>query len=384
YAGRVDDQVKLRGFRIELGEIQAVIAGHAGMARAAVVVREDRPGDQRLVAYVVGETEGLREYVAARLPEYMVPSAFVALEVLPLTTNGKLDRRALPAPDYGPEGESGRAPRTAREEVVCGLFAEVLGLESVTIDDDFFRLGGHSLLATKLVSRIRTVLEAELPIRQLFETPTVAGLAAALEAVAGEARRGVAPVVPRPERIPLSYAQQRLWFLNQFEGPSATYNAPVALRLSGPLDRETLRLALADVVARHESLRTVFAEDGEGARQIVRPVDEAAVALPVTEVGEEGLPAALADAAALPFDLAREIPFRAALFAVTDGQHVLLLLTHHIVSDAWSREPLARDLTAAYAARVAGGAPVWEPLPVQYADYSLWQREVLGSEDDPG
>ncbi|MFC7988723.1 non-ribosomal peptide synthase/polyketide synthase [Streptomyces pilosus] len=384
YAGRVDDQVKLRGFRVELGEIQAVIVGHAGVARAAVVVREDRPGDQRLVAYVVGETEGLREYVAARLPEYMVPSAFVALDALPLTTNGKLDRRALPAPDYGPESESGRAPRTAREEVVCGLFAEVLGLESVTIDDDFFRLGGHSLLATKLVSRIRTVLEAELPIRQLFETPTVAGLAAALEAVAGEARRGVAPVVPRPERIPLSYAQQRLWFLNQFEGPSATYNAPVALRLSGPLDREALRLALGDVVARHESLRTVFAEDGEGARQIVRPVDEAAVALPVTEVGEEGLPAALADAAALPFDLAREIPFRAALFAVADGQHVLLLLTHHIVSDAWSREPLARDLTAAYAARVAGGAPVWEPLPVQYADYSLWQREVLGSEDDPG
>ncbi|MFE6992751.1 amino acid adenylation domain-containing protein, partial [Streptomyces pharetrae] len=384
YAGRVDDQVKLRGFRIELGEIQAVIAGHPEVARAAVVVREDQPGDQRLVAYVVGSVDGVREYVASRLPDYMVPSAFVALDELPLTVNGKLDRRALPAPDYGSEGESGRAPRTPREEALCGLFAEVLGLESVSIDDDFFRLGGHSLLATKLVSRIRTVLEAELPIRQMFETPTVAGVAGALEAVGGEARRGVSPVVPRPERIPLSYAQRRLWFLNQFEGPSATYNAPVALRLSGSLDREALRLALGDVVARHESLRTVFAEDAEGARQIVLPVGEAEVVLPVAEVGEEGLPAALADAAARPFDLAREIPFRAELFALADERHVLLLLTHHIVSDACSREPLARDLTAAYAARVAGGVPVWEPLGVQYADYSLWQREVLGSEDDPG
>ncbi|WP_245877376.1 non-ribosomal peptide synthetase, partial [Streptomyces glaucescens] len=384
YAGRVDDQVKLRGFRIELGEIQAVIAGHPEVARAAVVVREDQPGDQRLVAYVVGSVDGVREYVASRLPEYMVPSAFVALGVLPLTVNGKLDRRALPAPDYSMDTPAGRGPRTDREEILCGLFAEILGLDTVSIDDDFFRLGGHSLLATKLVSRIRTVLEAELPIRQMFETPTVAGLAGALEAVAGEARRGVAPVVPRPERIPLSYAQRRLWFLNQFEGPSATYNAPVALRLSGSLDREALRLALADVVARHESLRTVFAEDGEGARQIVLPVGEAEVVLPVAEVGEEGLPAALADAAARPFDLAREIPFRAELFALADERHVLLLLTHHIVSDAWSREPLARDLTAAYAARVAGGAPVWEPLGVQYADYSLWQREVLGSEDDPG
>ncbi|OSZ55589.1 non-ribosomal peptide synthetase, partial [Streptomyces pharetrae CZA14] len=384
YAGRVDDQVKLRGFRIELGEIQAVIAGHPGVARAAVVVREDQPGDQRLVAYVVGSVDGVREYVASRLPDYMVPSAFVALDELPLTVNGKLDRRALPAPDYGSKGESGRAPRTPREEILCGLFAEILGLDTVSIDDDFFRLGGHSLLATRLVSRIRTVLDTELPIRQMFETPTVAGLAGALEAVGGEARRGVAPVVPRPERIPLSYAQRRLWFLNQFEGPSATYNAPVALRLSGSLDREALRLALGDVVARHESLRTVFAEDAEGARQIVLPVGEAEVVLPVAEVGEEGLPAALADAAARPFDLAREIPFRAELFALADERHVLLLLTHHIVSDAWSREPLARDLTAAYAARVAGGVPVWEPLGVQYADYSLWQREVLGSEDDPG
>ncbi|WP_344318268.1 condensation domain-containing protein, partial [Streptomyces javensis] len=293
-----------------------------------------------------------------------------------------LDRRALPAPEYGPETAVGRAPRSPREEILCGLFAEVLGVESVTIDDDFFRLGGHSLLATRLVSRVRSVLAAELPIRQLFETPTVAGISSAL--ATDGVRRRVTPADPRPERIPLSYAQQRLWFLNQFEGPSATYNAPVALRLTGPLDREALRLALGDVVARHESLRTVFTEDADGSRQIVLPADEVRTELPVVETDERRLDEDLAVAAARPFDLAAETPFRAHLFAVAEQEHVLLALTHHIVSDAWSRTPLARDVAVAYTARVTTGeAPVREPLPVQYADYSLWQRDVLGDESDP-
>ncbi|MFJ8630152.1 non-ribosomal peptide synthase/polyketide synthase [Streptomyces sp. NPDC093568] len=384
YVGRVDDQVKVRGFRIELGEIQAVLMSHPDVARAAVIVREDRPGDQRLVAYVVGTgTDDLRAHAAAQLPAYMVPSAFVALDALPLTPNGKLDRRALPAPEIDRDASEGRAPRSPREEILCTLFAEVLGVDAVTIDDDFFRLGGHSLLATKLVSRIRTVLGAELPIRQLFETPTVAGISAALADDAGVARRAVKAVDPRPARIPLSYAQQRLWFLNRFEGPSATYNAPVALRLTGALDREALRLALADVVARHESLRTVFAEDAEGAYQVVRDMADLRPAFTIVETDATRLRADLAEEAGHPFDLAAEIPFRAALFAPSEDDHVLLLLTHHIVSDAWSRAPLARDLTTAYAARVTGGAPHWAPLPVQYADYSLWQREVLGSEDEP-
>ncbi|MGP3928363.1 condensation domain-containing protein, partial [Streptomyces sp. 8N616] len=227
--------------------------------------------------------------------------------------------------------------------------------------------GGHSLLATRLVGRIRTVLDAELPIRQLFETPTVAGISAALEG-ASVARRGVT-ARPRPDRIPLSYAQQRLWFLNQFEGPTATYNAPVALRLTGPLDREAMRQALADVVARHESLRTVFTEDAEGPRQIVLPVEEARPELPFAETSEARLHDDLARAASHGFDLASDIPFRAGLFAVSRDNHVLLVLTHHIVSDAWSRGPLARDLAAAYAARTAGEVPSWSPLPVQYADY---------------
>ncbi|MFJ9461710.1 condensation domain-containing protein, partial [Kitasatospora sp. NPDC101447] len=388
YVGRVDDQVKVRGFRIELGEVQAAVVAHELVARAAVVVREDEPGDKRLVAYVVTtdaqDPHGVREFVAHRLPEYMVPSAFVVLDALPLTVNGKLDRRALPAPEYGPEQAGGRSPRSPREEVLCGLFAQTLGVESVSIDDDFFRFGGHSLLATRLVSRIRSLLAVELPIRQLFETPTVAGLAAALDATEGVTRGAVVAVVPRPERIPLSYAQQRLWFLHQFDGPNATYNAPVALRLHGSLDREALREALADVVARHESLRTLFVEDAEGAGQVILPADRVELPLDVVETDEEQLAERLAEASAHPFDLAQEIPFRATLLALSATDHVLLVLTHHIVSDAWSRGPLARDLTAAYAARVAGEAPAWQALPVQYADYSLWQRETLGSEDEPG
>ncbi|MBQ0969579.1 non-ribosomal peptide synthetase, partial [Streptomyces sp. RK23] len=283
--------------------------------------------------------------------------------------------------------ENGRAPRTPHEQALCTLFADVLGTDTVTIDDDFFHLGGHSLLVTKLVSRIRTSLGAELPIRQLFETPTVAALSAVLGNDTAPSRPTVTAVDPRPARIPLSYAQQRLWFLNRFEGPSATYNIPVALRLTGALDQEALRQALADVVTRHESLRTVFAEDADGAYQIVREPADARPDLHVIETGPEEVEERLRDAARRGFDLSAdsgELPFRVTLFEVGDGEHVLLLLLHHIVSDAWSRAPLARDLTAAYAARMRNAAaPEWAPLPVQYADYSLWQRDILGTEDDP-
>ncbi|MET8074610.1 amino acid adenylation domain-containing protein [Streptomyces sp. NPDC005271] len=392
YVGRVDDQVKVRGFRIELGEIQAVISGHPDVAQTAVIVREDRPGDQRLVAYVVADHNkvseaALREHAAGLLPDYMVPSAFVTLDALPLTPNGKLDRRALPAPDYGPDTATGRAPRSPRGEILCGLFAEVLGVESVTIDDDFFRLGGHSLLATRLVSRIRSVLDAELPIRQLFETPTVAGVSSTVDRMAlgtATTRPALTPA-PRPARIPVSYAQARLRFLDLLGDGSTAYNAPGALRLTGPLDRDALRLALGDVVARHESLRTVFAEDEEGFTQVVLEPRHAVVDLAVRTVDEARLAADLAAEARHVFDLSHEPPLRATLFELGTDKHILLLLLHHIAGDGWSMRPLARDVATAYTARVTtGDAPRWQPLPVQYADYSLWQRAVLGREDDPG
>ncbi|MFH9850990.1 amino acid adenylation domain-containing protein, partial [Streptomyces sp. NPDC017246] len=312
--------------------------------------------------------------------------AFVELDDLPLTSNGKLDRKALPAPDYAVES-AGRAPRSPREEILAGLFTEILGLtpSAVSIDDDFFQLGGHSLLATKLVSRIRTVLGVEMGVRQLFDTPTVAGLSTALDHVGGTARAALTPVDPRPVRVPLSYAQQRLRFLQLLDGDSTAYNAPGALRLRGPLDREALRLALSDVVARHESLRTVFAEDDEGFVQHVVPAREAPVGFEVREADEGRLTAELLAAARHLFDLSAELPLRATLFALSENEHVLLILLHHIAGDGWSMRPLARDLAAAYTARITTGeAPEWEPLPVQYADYSLWQRALLGSEDDPG
>ncbi|MEU5145562.1 condensation domain-containing protein, partial [Streptomyces sp. NPDC021139] len=289
FVGRVDDQVKVRGQRVELGEVQGVVSAAPGVGQCAVVVRDEGGGDVRLVAYVVPVVGGVvdagvvRSWVGERLPEGMVPSAVVVLDGLPVTVNGKLDRRALPAPEYRVGG--GRLPRGPREEILCGLFAEVLGVAEVGVDDSFFDLGGHSLLVTRLVSRIRTVLGAELPLQRVFRTPTVAGVADALT-TADQARPPVT-ARPRPDRLPLSYAQERLWFLDRFEGPGATYNLPLALNLSGGLDREALRAALADVVARHEPLRTVFAEDADGPHQVIR--DDAALDLSVVTTDAERL-----------------------------------------------------------------------------------------------
>ncbi|MEC0596264.1 non-ribosomal peptide synthetase DhbF [Bacillus spizizenii] len=384
YIGRADHQIKIRGFRIELGEIDAVLAKHPDIEQAAVVVREDQPGDKRLVAYVVAasaiDTADLRRYVGASLPDYMVPAAFMEMDELPLTPNGKLDRKALPAPDFS-TSVSDRGPRTPQEEILCDLFAEVLGLARVGIDDSFFELGGHSLLAARLMSRIREVMGAELGIDKLFDEPTVAGLAAHLDQA--QSARPALQRAERPERIPLSFAQRRLWFLHCLEGPSPTYNIPVAVRLSGELDQGVLQAALYDLVCRHESLRTIFPESQGTSYQHILDADQARPVLHVTEIDEKELSGRFAEAVRYSFDLAAEPAFRAELFVIGPDEYVLLLLVHHIVGDGWSLTPLTRDLGAAYAARCYGKAPEWAPLTVQYADYALWQQELLGSGDDP-
>ena len=387
YLGRVDDQVKIRGFRIEPGEIEAVLATQPGVAQAAVLVRQDRPGDGTLVAYAVPasgvrlDPDGLRAAAAAVLPGYMVPAVVVVLDRLPLNANGKLDRRALPAPDYGTM--PGRAqPATARERALCEVFAQVLGMERVGVEDSFFDLGGHSLLATRLVSRVRAVLGVELPIRAVFEYSTPALLAGALDR-AQAARPPLVPV-PRPERLPLSFAQQRLWFLEQFHGRGTAYNLPFAWRLSGQLDVAALTEALGDVVARHESLRTVFAtQDGEPYQHII-PAGQATVPVTRTTARSDELEGLIEAAARYEFDLASQLPIRASLFTLADDEHVLVLLCHHIASDGWSMQALMADLAAAYQARRDGRAPGWAPLPVQYADYTLWQRDLLGGTDTGG
>ncbi|MFC6935655.1 amino acid adenylation domain-containing protein [Actinomadura yumaensis] len=390
YLGRLDHQVKVRGFRIELGEIETALARHPAVAQSVVIAREDAAGDTALVAYAVpapGRTADpaeLKAFAARALPEYMVPTAVVPLDAMPLNPNGKLDRAALPAPDFS-AAVTDRAPRDAREEALCGIFADVLGVERVGIDDDFFALGGDSLKATRVVSRARAALDVELPVRALFEAPNVAALAALVAGDGGDAGAARPALVPaeRPDPLPVSYAQRRLWFLNDLEGPSATYNIPIPLRLTGRLDLAAVRAAMRDVLARHEPLRTVFTEIGGEPYQRILPPDEAGAEPELVAVEPDGLAAAVLAAATRGFDLTAEPPIRATVFRLGPDDHLLLLVLHHIAGDGWSMEPLARDVITAYAARAEGRAPEREPLPVQYADYALWQRAVFGDEDDP-
>ncbi|MFE7676811.1 amino acid adenylation domain-containing protein, partial [Streptomyces albidoflavus] len=386
HAGRADDQVKLRGFRIELGEIEAILVQHRDVAQAAVVLRQDGLDDKRLAAYVVARKDAdiqlpdLKEHLAHLLPEHMVPATVVTLPVLPLTENGKLDRTALPAPDWS-EVITNDEPRTPQEQALAQLFAEILGLPRVGAEDNFFRLGGHSLLATRLASRIRSTMAAEIDVRDLFDAPTPAALAKRLKGFS--ARPSGPSRAPRPADLPLSFAQRRLWLLHQLEGRSATYNIPVALRLSGSLDRDALQRALEDLVERHETLRTVFPQSKGAPCQLVLEPDQARPSLNTVRTNPDELPDVLSDSARYEFDLLTEPQLRVQLFEVGRDEHVVMMLIHHIAADGWSLAPLMRDLATAYAARCDGRDPGWQPLPLQYADYTLWQRDSLGNEDDP-
>ncbi|MFD6397493.1 amino acid adenylation domain-containing protein [Nocardia sp. NPDC060249] len=389
YRGRADDQVKIRGFRIEPGEITSALATHPEVTQCAVVARDDRPGGTYLVGYVVGRSPDplvLRSYLRDRLPEHMIPATFVDLDRLPLTGNGKLDRRALPAPDFG-DGTGGRAPETGTERELAALFAEILGHDPSRIgaEDSFFALGGHSLLATRLVSRVRTRLGREISARSIFDHPTVAGLAATIEHTATGTRPSPRSGRADRARIPLSFAQQRLWFLYCFEGPTPHYNIPFALRITGPLDVAALRAALADVLARHDSLRTVIAVDAEGPRQQILDAAECRPELEVRDVAADQVDIELVEAAGHAFELDRHLPIRFRLWHCdAEDEHVLSVVLHHIAGDGWSTGVLLDDIGTAYRARRAGRAPGWSPMPVQYADYTLWQRDLLGADDNPG
>ncbi|WP_225835905.1 non-ribosomal peptide synthetase [Streptomyces sp. NK08204] len=393
FLGRLDDQVKLRGHRIEPGEIEAVLLAGPDVAAATVVVREDAPGDKRLVAYVVPSADGtvrseaLRGRLRRELPDFMVPSAFVTLERLPLTPNGKVDRRALPVPEPRASAAGGPAPRTETERVIAAVWSQVLGTEVTGVDDNFFELGGHSLLATQVTSRLRDALGVEVPVRDLFAAPTVAGLAAAVAELAADGTAGAERIAAADRTggpLPLSFAQQRLWFLDQLEPGSAEYAVPFALRLSGALDTAALDAAVTRLVARHEILRTRFlaGEDGEPAQVVDPPAPVRAAVHDLRHIAdpgerqEEAQRFARAEAAR-PFDLAAGPLLRVHLVRLADDEAHLLLTVHHIACDGWSEPVMARELREGYRAATTGTLPEERKLPVQYADFSVWQRQRL-------
>ncbi|MEV4240105.1 amino acid adenylation domain-containing protein [Nocardia sp. NPDC049737] len=388
FVGRADEQVKVRGFRIELGEVEAAIASYPGVGHCVVIAVEDAAVGAMLAAYVVAakgfsastlDMDEVRGHAAATLPDYMVPSAFAVIDEIPLTVHGKLDRRALPDPERATSHRY-REPSTATEIRLAGLFAQIFGREQIGADDSFFELGGHSLLATRLVVRIRTEFGVEIDVRAPFDTPTVAGLAAQIEATPARVTAAVRPLLKRerPDHIPLSYSQLALWFQRKLEGPSAIGNIPFAVRVDGRLDLDALTAALADVVARHEVLRTVFPENGGMPYQLVLPAGP--IAVPVTQLDDpEKLRAELAAAGGHCFAVDTELLIRPRVFMLDNRTHVLSLLVHHLVADHWSFRTILDDLATAYRARTAGAAPDWTPLDIQYADYALWQRDVVDS-----
>ncbi|HEW97759.1 MAG: hypothetical protein DRR16_17350, partial [Candidatus Parabeggiatoa sp. nov. 3] len=394
YLGRIDNQVKMRGFRIELGEIEAILVQHPAVQENAVIVHELESGDKRLVACLVpnqGQTidnTELRSFLKDRLPDYMIPKAFVTLEALPLTPNGKIDRRALSQLSVSHEisEEQFVAPRTPEEELLAGIFAEVLGIERVGLFDNFFELGGHSLLATQVISRIRDTFSCELPLRELFESATVSNLANQIEANRFD-KPSAPPIqmIDRTGNMPLSFAQQRLWFLNQLSGESAAYNIPAALHIEGPLQQNALVQSLAALVERHESLRTVFpTKNGTPVVQLSEGSFKLSVIslldLPQSEIEVE-VQKLINEDAQRPFDLEKGPLFRTTLLhTVRNESYVLLVNMHHIISDGWSLSVLIREFSTFYEAFLQNQPSPLPPLPIQYVDFAHWQRQWLSGE----
>ena len=396
FLGRIDNQVKIRGYRIELGEIESVLGQHPAIQEAVVLAREDSPGDRRLVAYSVAmggdapSARDLRGFLHHKLPEFMVPSVFMFLDALPLTPNGKLDRKALPVPDQRrPELEAVFVPpRNALEELLVNLWSEVLRVERIGVHDNFFELGGHSLLATQVISRIRGALQVEMPLRTFFETPTVAGFAERIEkTVRQEPGQAITQIVPvaRAQEIPLSFAQQRLWFLDQLEPGNAVYNIPNGMRLAGVLDVSALEQSLQEIVNRHEALRTTVATvDGKPVQVIgaTLKLTLAVVDLSDTAAAEREAQARrfAEEEGRRSFDLSRGPLFRACLLRLAYDNQILLLTLHHIVADGWSMEVLYRELSALYEAFSTGKPSPLAPLPIQYGDFAVWQKQWLQGE----
>ncbi len=378
FHGRIDDQVKIRGVRLELGEVEASLLALAGVEQAAVTVHGEGV-DRRLVAYVVadGLDAGLlRRQLAAVAPDHLVPSVFVLLDALPLTSNGKVDRKALPDPGDVDVDREYEAPVGLVEQTLARLWEEILGVPRVGRNDEFYHLGGHSLLATNLVNRVRTVLNVELPVRDLFETSTLADLAERVS-VLKEGSRPVLRRQVRPAHVPLSYPQQRMWLTAQLRGGDGAYHIPVVVRLRGDLDVEALHAAVADVVRRHEPLRTVFPVVDGQPRQRVVPMTGTGPLLVTERIAAGGLDEAVGRIVGQGFDLTTDIPLRSRLLLLGADDHALVLVLHHIAADGASMEPLMRDLATAYDQRKTGRAPQWTELPVQYADFALWQRESV-------
>ncbi|WP_433684054.1 amino acid adenylation domain-containing protein [Nocardia sp. CA-119907] len=392
HLGRSDFQVKIRGLRIELGEIDTALAAHDTVAYAVTIGHRNDTGTQTLVSYVVPtpdhtiDTATLVDYLTDRLPSYMVPSSIMALDRIPLTPVGKLDRKALPKPVFT-DTKPFRAPQTPTEHTIARAFIDVLGIDTIGLDDSFFALGGDSLVATRVAARLGTALDAEIPVRLLFEASTVAELASRIDQHAGTGRRRPPLVAgPRPDLVPLAPAQQRMWFFNQYDTASGAYNMPIAIRLRGELNIDALHSAVLDVLGRHESLRTRYLDHDGMLIQQIEPVENVDRELMVVPVAPSQLVATVTEFVAEGFDVSTQPPARAQLFRIVGGEqpeYVLAVVVHHIAADGFSLTPLARDVATAYAARIRGAAPAWTPLPVQYADYALWQQATLGAPDDP-